>query len=167
MTGYQQSSAETSGDDFAEKFVKGSAELMEQTTHLFKRVSFLNCTPTKKLGKDILVDQVIHIPSASATVQSDMTDVSVTDAPHHFVCAGWLHELEARKAARQKAEAVRNLRKAANQQQAVQTVRAAASDTRWDRPNLEKTVEHEGILFTRSDTAVDKLPPPLYSRSLF
>ena len=169
MTGYP-TNVRMSSDAFAEKFVKGSTELMEQTTLLFKQVSFLNCTSSKTAGKDILVDQVIHVPSASATVQSDMTDPSASDPPQ-FACEGaiveWLKELEARKAARQKAEAVRNLRKAAGQQHVAQSVRAATSDLRWDRPTFERSVEHEGILFTRSDTAVDELPPPVYSRSLF
>ena len=165
-----RTSIPTSADDFAEKFAKGSAEFMEQTTHLFRRVSFLNCATAKQPGKEILVDQVIHVPSASATVYSEMTDAFVSDAPQ-FACEGaiaeWLKALEARKAARQKAEGVRNFRMAASRHQEMQTVREAASDPRWDRPS-SPSLEHEGILFTRSDNDVDKLhPPPEYSKSLF
>ena len=171
MKRYQSNTQAASGDAFADKIAKGSVQFMEQTTQMFKQVSFLNCSASKTpASTDILVDQVIHVPSASMTVQSDMTEVSISDPPQ-FACEGalveWLKELEARKAAQQKAEAVRNLRKATSQQHVTQTVRAAASDPGWGARTMEASVEHEGILFTRSDTAVENLPAPVYSKSLF
>lgn len=183
---YERNTQAASGDAFADKIAKGSAQFMQQTTQMFKQVSFLNCSASKTTpaSTDIMVDQVIHVPSASMTVQSDMTEVSISDAPPQFACEGalgeWLKDLEARKAARQKAEAVRNLRKATSQQQqqwlrqqqqqqqhVTQSVRATASDPGWETRTMEPSVEHEGILFTRSDTAVEIIFPPVYSKSLF
>ena len=155
-------------DAFAEKLAKGSVEFMEQTTHLLKKMPFLNCTVGRNANSDVLVDKEIQIPSAAATVQSDMTEVSISDQPG-FPCEGaiveWLRELEARKEARQKAEAVRNLRRATDK---ANNVREALQERiRRHSPTEDQRLEHEGLIFTCSDAPVLEMPGPVYSKSLF
>ena len=141
---------------------------MERTTRVFQKISFLNCN---NKSKDNLVDSVILVPSAATSVQSDVTEGSISDQPQ-FACEGvlqeWLKELKARKAARQKAEAVKDLRQATSRQAARIFVLPLDSTN-------ESIFEHEGIVFTSSDTAVNATPShgfegstsAVYSKSLF
>ena len=176
----QRSAMPSSKDDFAGKIAKGSAEFMEQTSHLFHKMSFFNCTlpKTATSHKDDLIGAVIHVPSAAATIQSDMTEVSVSDQPPHYACEGaiaeWLRALEARKAARNKVQAVHNLRQAVvsnhkNRRQRQTTASSTSvQEPEWDWQE-GPSYEFEGIVYTRSDAGMDchMLSDPVYSKSLF
>eukprot|EP00977_Amphora_coffeiformis_P024672 scaffold16630_cov177-Amphora_coffeaeformis.AAC.5 len=142
---------------------------MEQTSSLFQKISFLNCSLNKQQHNDNLVDSVILVPSASAsaTVQSDMTDGSISDRPR-FVCLGaiqeWMKESQHRKEARetrQKASTIKNLREATRRNGALVSILPV------DSTKNETTFEHDGIVFATNDTAINPLSAPVYSKSLF
>jgi len=158
------SSAPTDKKDITEKIAKGSAEFMEQTSSLFQKMSFLNCTLNKQQHNDNLVHSVILVPSTSITVQSDVTDGSISDQPQ-FTCQGalqeWMIESEHRKVTRQKADAVKKLRESTRRNPVLVSVLPL------DLRKTGSTFEHEGILFATNDTPVKSSPSPGYSKSLF